>query len=155
MNEAIAVAQKAIQMREEAERDIAIANEQQSKLIQLLPKAFQAGKRTLSKAGVTARHQENRALKQDVFTWLDANPPKHRGKDAAATAIAGGVVPVVSHCAQVDRRMGKSTLHRHGVVYPACCNSCRYNGHRTGIQASNTNRQKPNFHPSKHRQPMP
>lgn len=100
MNEAIAVAQKAIQMREEAERDIAIANEQQSKLIQLLPKAFQAGKRTLSKAGVTARHQENRALKQDVFTWLDANPPKHRGKDAAATAIAGGIVPVAFRTAR-------------------------------------------------------
>ena len=94
MNEAIAIAQKAIQSRDEAERDMAIANERQSKLIQLLPKAFQAGKRTLAKAGVTARHQENRAIKQDVFAWLDTNMQNFKSMDSAAEAIAGKVAPV-------------------------------------------------------------
>ena len=94
MNEAIAIAQKAIQSRDEAERDMAIANERQSKLIQVLPTAFQAGKRTLAKAGVTARHQENRAIKQDVFAWLDTNMQNFKSMDSAAEAIAGKVAPV-------------------------------------------------------------
>jgi len=95
MNEAIAIAQKAIQTRDEAVRDMAIANERQSKLIKFLPKVFQAGKKSLANAGAAGRHTENRAIKQDVFAWLDANPPKPRGKSAAATAIAGKVAPVV------------------------------------------------------------
>ena len=97
MSEVLSIAERALQSRE---RDIAIANDWQSQVIQLLPKAFQAGQKKFAKAGVTARHQENRALKQDVFTWLDANPPKPRGKDAAATAIAGGIVPVAFRTAR-------------------------------------------------------
>ena len=99
-NEAIAIAQKAIQTRDEAVRDMAIANERQSKLIKFLPKVFQAGKKSLANAGAAGRHTENRAIKQDVFAWLDANPPKPRGKDAAAAAIAGGVVPVAFRTAR-------------------------------------------------------
>ncbi|MBN9405818.1 MAG: hypothetical protein J0I00_10390 [Burkholderiales bacterium] len=41
-----------------------------------------------------ARHAENYAMRKDVFDWLDKNPPKPRGKDAAAQAIAGKVVPI-------------------------------------------------------------
>lgn len=68
---------------------------QQSKLVSLLPKAFEAGKKSLAKAGASATHAETRAMKQDVFAWLDVNPPKPRGKSAAATAIAAKVAPVV------------------------------------------------------------
>lgn len=57
-------------------------------------------KKELASAGAAGRHAENRALKQDVFDWLDANPPKPRGKDAAAAAIAGGVVPVAFRTAR-------------------------------------------------------
>ncbi len=43
------------------------------------------------------RHKENHAMKQDVFNWLDANPPKPRGMDAAATAIfESKLVPIKS-----------------------------------------------------------
>lgn len=47
------------------------------------------------RAAANKLHTENHAIKQDVFAWLDANPPKPRGKSAAATAIAGKVAPVV------------------------------------------------------------
>lgn len=47
---------------------------------------------TLGKAGASARHKENRAIKQYVFSWLDAHPPSPRGKDRAAEGIAGRVV---------------------------------------------------------------
>ena len=47
------------------------------------------------RAAASKLNTENRAIKQDVFLWLDANPPKPRGKSAAATAIAGKVAPVV------------------------------------------------------------
>ena len=94
MNEAIAIAQKAIQTRDEAVRDMAIANERQSKLIQFLPKVFQAGKKSLANAGAAGRHTENRAIKQDVFAWLDTNMPNFKSMDSAAEAIAGKVAPV-------------------------------------------------------------
>lgn len=48
-------------------------------------------------AGARVRHRENHAMKQDVFNWLDANPPKARGMDAAATAIfESKLVPIKS-----------------------------------------------------------
>jgi len=70
------------------------------KMHELLPMAFEEGKKAIAVRGATARHAENRAIKQDVFDWLDANPPKPRGKDAAAAAIAGGVVPVTFRTAR-------------------------------------------------------
>lgn len=72
-----------------------LRREQSSVLAGLIPKAFEEGKKTFAKAGASAAHAENRAIKQDVFAWLDANPPRPRGKSAAATAIAGKVAPVV------------------------------------------------------------
>lgn len=57
-------------------------------------------KKELASAGAAGRHAENRAIKQDVFAWLDANPPEPRGKDAAAAEIAGGVVPVAFRTAR-------------------------------------------------------
>ena len=80
---------------EEARQQNAELKNQQSKLASLLPKAFEAGKKSFAKAGANATHAETRAMKQDVFAWLDVNPPKPRGKSAAATAIAAKVAPVV------------------------------------------------------------
>ena len=45
-------------------------------LADLVPKAVEEGKKTLAKAGASAAHAENRAMQQDVFAWLDKNPPK-------------------------------------------------------------------------------
>ncbi|WP_287877869.1 hypothetical protein [Acidovorax sp.] len=69
-------------------------------VVALLPRAFEEGKKTIAVRGAAARHKENRAIKQDVFAWLDANPPKPRGKDAAATEIVGSVVPVTFRTAR-------------------------------------------------------
>ncbi|UUZ68266.1 hypothetical protein LP416_29305 [Polaromonas sp. P2-4] len=44
--------------------------------------------------GAAARHAENRAMKQDVCAWLDANMPDFKSMDSAAEAIAGKVAPV-------------------------------------------------------------
>ncbi len=47
--------------------------------------------------GAEKRHAENHAMKRDVFNWLDANPPKPRGLDAAATEIfESKIVPIKS-----------------------------------------------------------
>lgn len=44
--------------------------------------------------GAEARHIENRAMKMDVFKWLDDNRVKFESKNSAARAIAGVIVPV-------------------------------------------------------------
>lgn len=46
-----------------------------------------------ARRGADARHVENRAMKQDVFKWLDANMDRFPSMDSAAEAIAKGVVP--------------------------------------------------------------
>lgn len=51
-------------------------------------------RKNVAKAGAVARHSENHAMKHDVFTWLDANFSNFQSMDAAATEIAGKVVPV-------------------------------------------------------------
>lgn len=51
--------------------------------------------RQFSKRGADARHAETRAMKADVFQWLDANKmPDHRSMDSVAEAIAGKIVPI-------------------------------------------------------------
>jgi hypothetical protein len=47
-----------------------------------LAKIKQAGKK-----GADVRHAEHRAMKTDVFAWLDANPPKPRGMDGPPVPI--------------------------------------------------------------------
>ena len=39
-------------------------------------------------------HKEHRAMKAEVFTWLDSNMTNHKSMDSAAEAIAGKVVPI-------------------------------------------------------------
>lgn len=41
----------------------------------------------LARTAANARHTENRAMKADAFTWLDANMPNLSSLDAAATAL--------------------------------------------------------------------
>ncbi len=54
-------------------------------------------KREIARSGAKAKNAENRAMKSDVFAWLDANPPKHRGMDEAATKIfESKLVPIKS-----------------------------------------------------------
>lgn len=58
------------------------------------------------------RHAENRAMKQDVFAWLDANMPNFTSMDAAAEAIAGKVAPIKFRTARDWVGEWKSTLCR-------------------------------------------
>jgi hypothetical protein len=45
------------------------------------------------KARAAKRHTENRAMKADVFKWLDDNFASCKSMDAAAEAMAGKLVP--------------------------------------------------------------
>jgi hypothetical protein len=47
-----------------------------------------------AKKAAAARHSENRAMKQEVFEWCDANMAKAPSMDTAASQVAGVVVPV-------------------------------------------------------------
>ena len=71
-----------------------LRREQSLVLADRIPKAFEEGKKTFAKAGASAAHAENRAIKQDVFAWLDTNMPNFKSMDSAAEAIAGKVAPV-------------------------------------------------------------
>lgn len=60
-------------------------------------------KSTLRSAAVTKadkRHEENRAMKAEVFVWLDQNVDKFRSLDSMAEAIAGKVVPIAFRTAR-------------------------------------------------------
>lgn len=52
----------------------------------------------LSRKGTDARHRENRAMRAQVFEWLDSNT--FRSLDAAAEALAGKIVPVTFRTAR-------------------------------------------------------
>lgn len=47
-----------------------------------------------TRKGAEIRHSENRAMKQDVYAWLDSNMKNYKSMDAAATAVAGKVAPI-------------------------------------------------------------
>lgn len=65
---------------------------------QMMKTAVEAAKKSarseVGKAGAAARHIENRALKQEVFTWLDVHMKDFRSMDAATTEIVKSVVPI-------------------------------------------------------------
>ena len=47
-----------------------------------------------AKRGADERHIENRAMKADIFQWLEANMSNFKSMDAAAEGIAGKVAPI-------------------------------------------------------------
>jgi len=49
---------------------------------------------SLARSAAAARHSENRSMKQSVFSWCDSNMASARSMDAAASQVAGVVVPV-------------------------------------------------------------
>jgi hypothetical protein len=56
--------------------------------------AGKAARAIFSKSGADVRHAENRAMKADVFAWLDANfIPGVRSMDDVALELAGSLVP--------------------------------------------------------------
>ncbi|MFV0675532.1 hypothetical protein ACLIWX_20700 [Variovorax sp. tm] len=55
---------------------------------------LEAARSALGKSGALVRHAENRALKQHVFEWCERNMASARSMDAAASLVAGIVVPV-------------------------------------------------------------
>lgn len=44
--------------------------------------------------GATSRHAEHRAMKSEVFAWMDENSSKYRSLDSAAEAIANKIAPI-------------------------------------------------------------
>ena len=60
----------------------------------LVMMAKKSQRRATAKNGADATHRENRAMKADVFVWLDANRSKFKSMEAAAEAISGGIAPV-------------------------------------------------------------
>lgn len=46
------------------------------------------------------RHAEHRAMKADVFAWLDSNMRRFKSMDAAAEAIAGKICPITFRTAR-------------------------------------------------------
>lgn len=53
-----------------------------------------ADKSQAARSHAQLRHTENRAIKQDIFVWLDSNMNRFKSMDAAAEAIAGKVAPI-------------------------------------------------------------
>ena len=93
LEQSIQTAQESVTLLETERQLNETLKEQQSKLINLLPKVFKAGEKSLSKRGVNARHNENRAMKQEVFAWLDTNFSTCTSMDDAAEKMAGKLVP--------------------------------------------------------------
>lgn len=58
------------------------------------------GKSIAPKKGAAKRHEENRAMKADVFSWLDANMSNFESMDKAAEAIASKVSPIAFRTAR-------------------------------------------------------
>lgn len=46
------------------------------------------------------RHKENRAMKKEVFSWLEVNRSKFKSMDATADAIAGKIAPIAFRTAR-------------------------------------------------------
>ncbi|WP_374591439.1 hypothetical protein [Aquabacterium sp.] len=58
------------------------------------------GRKALATAGANALHAENRAMKADVFAWLDAHMKNFKSMDKAAEAIAGKIAPIAFRTAR-------------------------------------------------------
>lgn len=69
-------------------------------ILNLIGEAKKAGRKEVSSKALEKRHAENRAMKLDVFTWLDNNINRFKSMDAAAEAIAGNVVPLTFRTAR-------------------------------------------------------
>ena len=57
-------------------------------------------RRELAGSAAHARHAENRTLKAEVFSWLDANMANFKSMDKAAEAIAGKIAPIAFRTAR-------------------------------------------------------
>lgn len=55
--------------------------------------AVKAARAIFAKSGAAVRHTENRAMKADVFKWLDDNFTNCKSMDSAAEAMTGKLVP--------------------------------------------------------------
>lgn len=60
----------------------------------LLVKHQRQSKSQTSRLAANRRHVENRAMKEQVFQWLDEHFKNFRSMDKAAEEIAGKVVPI-------------------------------------------------------------
>ena len=58
------------------------------------------GKSIAPKKGAEKKHQKNRAIKADVFAWLDSNMSRFKSMDQAAEAIAGKVAHIAFRTAR-------------------------------------------------------
>lgn len=92
---------------EMGERSTAMAAEYRQ-MLELAPnvifesfkKGLKQGKAVAPRKGAAKRHEENRAMKADVFSWLDANMSNFKSMDKAAEAIASKVAPIAVRTAR-------------------------------------------------------
>lgn len=62
-----------------------------------------AGQRAISEQQqkyAAERHAENRAMKAEVFAWLDTNRANYKSMDSTAEAIAGKIAPIAFRTAR-------------------------------------------------------
>lgn len=69
-------------------------------IVDSFKKGLKQGKAIAPKKGAAKRHEENRAMKADVFSWLDANMTNFKSMDKAAQAIADKVAPIAFRTAR-------------------------------------------------------
>lgn len=83
------------------ERSIALVEEAQALMEFQYALGIKHGKSEISKKGADKRHEEHRAMKMDVFKWLDSNMVEFKSMDKAAEYIAKNLVPVAFRTARV------------------------------------------------------
>lgn len=54
----------------------------------------------IASIAATARHAENRAMKQEVWDWYASHGHNYRSMDAAASAVAGRIAPIAFRTAR-------------------------------------------------------
>ncbi|MBS7350188.1 MAG: hypothetical protein KIG95_08565 [Comamonas sp.] len=86
-----------IDLVEEAQEMLKQANVLMDENYQL---GLKDGKSIAPRKGAEKRHQENRAMKADVFKWLEKNMSSYKSMDKAAEHIAKNVVPVAFRTAR-------------------------------------------------------
>lgn len=75
----------------------------QSRVIMLhafIRERFFRSQSDIAVVAANARHAENRAMKQEVWNWYEANEQCYRSMDAAAEAIAGKIAPITFRTAR-------------------------------------------------------
>ncbi len=93
--------QSTVQVTNElTERSLALVEDARTLMELQYALGVKEGKSVAPKKGAEKRHAEHRAMKADVFSWLDINMSSFKSMDRAAEAIAGKVAPIAFRTAR-------------------------------------------------------